>query len=319
MKQKFERNIFRQGSSTHYFSARFFPKKIRRDIFRLYSFVRVAGDYVDKEPRQTHKLAEIEKSYHQALKADHFDPTTHEWDDTDTKIVKNMMRLVQRYKFDPAWVDAFLTAIKQDIKPVAARKLDDSLKYVYGSAEVIGLMMARIMRLPEESYEAAKLQGRAMQWINFLRDLKADSQSGRQYFPQSDLDEVGLPELSEEAARANPKAFDKLVKLQLKRYRQWQAEAAKGFSYIPRRLLVALQTAVDMYNWTADQIEKDPMIVWRKKVKPRKVRVVARGVRTATASDTRRAIQVARRVRQLRPNELRQMAAIALKRLVKKV
>lgn len=279
MSKNFEKTIFKKGSSGHYFSSRFFPKKVRRDILRLYSFMRITDDYVDETPDQSHKIEQIEKSYHQALNEQHFDPTTHQWDDTDTRIVKNIMRVVQRYKFDPAWVDAFLKSMKQDIKPVAARKLDDSLAYVYGSAEVIGLMMAKIMKLPEEAWEAARLQSRAMQWINFLRDLREDTERGRQYFPKEDLEATGLPALTEEAAREHPEAFKKFVDLQLKRYRKWQTEAKVSFGYIPKRFRIPLQTAADMYNWTADRIEKDPMIIFRKKVKPHKTRVLARGAK----------------------------------------
>lgn len=282
MAKSFEKDIFKKGSTTYYFSTRFFPKKIRRDVFRLYSFVRVLDDYVDEAPLQPEKVVEIEKQYQQALKTEHFDPTTHAWDDLDTRIVKNIMRLTQRYKFDPNWVTAFVDAMKSDSKPKVFTKLTDSLMYVYGSAEVIGLMMAKTMKLPEESWEAARLQGRAMQWINFLRDLKEDTARGRQYFPTEDLQHTGLADLREDTARANPKAFKKFVDLQLKRYRDWQKEAEKGFHFIPRRYRIPLQTAVDMYDWTAKKIEKDPYVIFRKKVKPGKSHVIVKGLqRTA--------------------------------------
>ena len=279
MARSFEKTIFKKGSKTFYHSARFFPKRLRRDVFRLYSFVRIADDYVDEEPTQPEKLNEIEKLFKEAVKYEHFDPTTHAWDDLQNKVVKNMVRLVQRYKFDPAWVEDFLAAMKQDIKPVVMPKLEDSLKYVHGSAEVIGLMMAKMMKLPEETWEAAKLQGRALQWINQLRDLKEDTAKGRQYFPTEDLKAAGLADLSEETARANPAAFKKFVDIQLKRYRRWQQEAAKSFDDIPRRFRIPLQVAVEMYAWTADKIEEDPYVIFKKKLKPRKSRILLRGIK----------------------------------------
>lgn len=51
-----EQEIFREGSTTYYFSSRFFPHAIRQDVFRLYSFVRVADDYVDSSPPQTDRF-----------------------------------------------------------------------------------------------------------------------------------------------------------------------------------------------------------------------------------------------------------------------
>jgi len=61
---------------------------------------------------------------------------------------------------------------------------------------------------------------------------------------------------------------------QLDLYEQWQTEADKGFSYIPKRLRMPLQTATDMYNWTAKEIRKNPMIVFDTQLKPNKSRVL---------------------------------------------
>lgn len=277
MTKNFEKKVFKKGSTTYYFSAKFFPKRIRRDIARLYSFVRIANDYVLEEPRQPEKIAELTRQYKEALKTEHFDPTTHSWDDQDTKIVKNMMRLTQRYKFDPNWVESFLEAMKADIQPKAASTLSASLEYVKGSGEVIGLMLAKILKLPEEAWEAAKLQGRAMQWLNFLRDLPNDIKRGRQYFPDEDLKASGLADFSEEAARANPEAFKKFVDIQLKRYREWQLEAEKGYEHLPKRYRIPLQTAAEMHNWTAKVIKRQPMLIFRKKIMPRQPRVLIRG------------------------------------------
>ena len=69
------------------------------------------------------------------------------------------------------------------------------------------------------------------------------------------------------------------IDLQLKRYRGWQKEASKSFDDIPRRFRIPLQTAVEMYNWTADKIDKDPYIIFKKKLKPRKARVLVHGLR----------------------------------------
>lgn len=273
---KQEKTIFKRGSTTYYFSSKFFPRKVRHDVFRLYSFVRVADDYVDEQPPKPKKLEELETRYKAAIADTNFESITHDWDDLDTRVVKNMVQVSRKYKFDPSWVPAFLEAMKADISAKPRQTIDSSLEYVYGSAEVIGLMMAKIMNLPDEAFRAAKLQGRAMQWINFVRDIAEDNELGRQYIPAADLKKFGLKDLREETARANPDAFKKLVNMQIKRYRDWQKEASTGFSYIPRRLRVPLETAADMYSWTAEEIEKDPFIIFTKKVKPRKRRVLSR-------------------------------------------
>ncbi|HEY6736389.1 MAG TPA: phytoene/squalene synthase family protein [Candidatus Saccharimonadia bacterium] len=271
-----ERDIFRRGSTTYYFSSQFFPKAVRADVFRLYSFVRVADNYVDDVPHQPERLLALE----QAWLANHdrltFDTAPADNDSVDQRIIKNIVDVARLYDFEPAWVNSFFDAMKADINPRPFQTITDTLGYIYGSAEVIGLMMARIMGLPDEALPMAALQGRAMQFINFIRDIAEDNALGRQYLPSEDLARYGLPDLSQNTALAQPRAFGELLRFELERYATWQREAAKGYRYIPKRYRVPLRTAVDMYDWTARQIARDPLIVFDRKVKPSKWRVMRR-------------------------------------------
>lgn len=271
---KIEQKIFKKGSTTYYFSSKFFPRSVRDDVFALYSFVRTADDYVDNIPQRPKQLLALEKKYVSAIANPTFDTTVLEADSLNTRVVKNVVRLSHLYKFDPSWTQSFIDSMKKDINASTYKNLDDSLKYVYGSADVIGLMMARIMGLPDEALPYAAMQGRAMQWINFIRDIAEDNELGRIYFPVSDLKDFGLKDLTETTVKQNPEAFKMFMHHQLKRYHEWQQFADKGMKYIPRRLRIPLRTAIDMYGWTAQQIEADPTIVFNKKVKPRKRRIL---------------------------------------------
>lgn len=282
-----EQKIFKNGSTTYYFTSKFFPKKIRDDVYKLYSFVRVADDYVDEKPQQPKKLLALEKSYESAVEDHAFDATSHKWDELDVRVIKNIVRLQHKYKFERKWIEEFFKSMKKDIEPKPFKTLDDSLQYVYGSAEVIGLMMAKILKLPEAATNAAKAQARAMQWINFIRDINEDNELGRCYFPASDLKKFGLKDLSEETANENPDKFKKFVQFQLDRYSKWQAEAYEGISLIPERLRVPVKTAIDMYNWTARKIEKDPLIVFSKKVKPRKRQIIRKIIKNTVKGTAR--------------------------------
>jgi phytoene synthase len=299
-----EQKIFKKGSTTYYFSSKFFPKKVRDDVFRLYSFVRVADDYVDDEKPQPKKLLDLEAAYKKNRNDPSYDATAHKWDEIEVRVIKHIVRLQHKFKFEDAWVEAFFAAMKADIEPKKFPTLDASLGYVYGSAEVIGLMMAKVMKLPEEAYEAAKMQGRAMQWINFVRDIEEDNKKGRSYFPQTELKKFGLKDLTKETAQENPEKFKKFIQFQIDRYNKWQAEAAKGIHFIPERLQVPVNTAIDMYNWTARKIAANPMIVFEKKVKPRKRRVLrqilknsAQGTARVTARTGRQARAFSKKVR----------------------
>ncbi len=291
-----EQKIVKKGSTTYYFSSRFFPKRIRDDVYRLYSFMRTADRYVD-EKAESKKLLQLEKNYQKAI-ADHtFDATAHQWDDIDARVIKHIVRLQHKYKFDPEWVKVFFDSMKANIDTTTYKTLDDVLKYIHGSAEVVGLMMAKVLKLPEEAYEAAKLQGRAMQWMNFIRDIGHDHKLKRCYFPAAELKKYGLKDLSPEEAKANPDKFKKFMQAQIDQYRQWQREANKGLQFIPERLQVPIKTAIDMYNWTARKIEKNPFVVFETQVKPRKRQVLRQVLKNTTQGTARATVKASKKAR----------------------
>jgi phytoene synthase len=166
-----------------------------------------------------------------------------------------------------------------DLTKKEYQNIDDAMAYMYGSAEVIGLMMARIMGLSDDASGYARLLGRAMQYINFLRDIREDLSFGRSYLPADEMREVGLASLAQEDARSRPDVFRAFIRKQIARYRDWQAEAEKGYALIPRRCRIPIRTAADMYEWTARRIEADPFIVYRGPVKPSRGQILQAGFR----------------------------------------
>lgn len=277
-----EKTIFKNGSTTYYLSSRLFPKEVRQDVSILYSFVRVADDYVDVLPQNKKKFKILKSMWADSIEDKSFNTNHRKGDSLNMRIVKNIVFLTRKYDFDPAWIDAFLASMQADLDKTTYSRLDNTLSYVHGSAEVIGLMMAKIMRLPEVAMPYAALQGRALQWINFIRDVEEDNQLGRCYFPQEDLRQFGLAGLNQKTALENPKEFQDFMHFQLNRYNQWQQEAKQGFSYIPKRLRLPLATAVDNFNWAARQITNKPNLVYQKKIQPSKSRVIFTGIKRVT-------------------------------------
>jgi phytoene synthase len=162
------------------------------------------------------------------------------------RVADDFVELSRRKRFDLAWTEAFLDAMNADLSWRAYDGVDEVLGSIYGSAEVFGLFMARIMNLPDESLPYARLLGRAMQYINFIRDIDEE--------------------------------------LHLGLYNGWQEEAGKGLAMIPRRYRIPICTASDMYRWTANRIDGDPWIVFKKrKVKPGKSRIVQSALGNAMA------------------------------------
>ena len=258
--------IFRSGSKTYYFSSRFFPPAVRRDVYALYGFVRVADNLVDDQPVDPTAFYAFRRTYTEALRSGKA---------SGDVIIDAFLELQRRKQFDPAWTEAFLDSMEHDLSSSTCDTLDEVLTYIYGSAEVIGLYMARIMDLSEEAFGYAAMLGRAMQYINFIRDIKEDLAIGRRYLP---LAQSGLSSLDSEYTRQHPQQFCDFIRAEIKRYQLWQKEAEKGYRYIPRRYRIPIMTAADMYCWTAQQIAKDPFIVYVKRVKPPKARILRKGI-----------------------------------------
>ena len=107
-----------------------------------------------------------------------------------------------------------------------------------------------------------------MQCINALRDIAEDIKLGRSYIPIKDLNEHGLKSLEDQYIKKHPEKFSNLINTHISRFCYWLETAEKGYHYMPKRYLISVKTAMDMYQWTAEQILKNPFIVYEWKVKP---------------------------------------------------
>ncbi len=262
-------HIFRRGSRTYFNSSRFFPQAIRRDVGILYAFVRTADDFVDVHPQQREGFLRFRSHFEEALGEGK----------TESPVIDRFIGLMRRRGFEETWVQAFLDSMEMDLDRSIYRTLQETERYIHGSAEVIGFMMAALMELDPKSFPYAGRLGKAMQYLNFIRDIQEDLELGRCYLPQDEMRSRGLSSLEAHEVEQQAPAFRDFIRSQIQRYRAWQEEAEKGFVYLPRAYLIPIKTASEMYSWTARRIEKDPFIVYRTKVKPSRARIYAAGIR----------------------------------------
>jgi len=255
---------FKNGSKTYFYSSIFFPRSVKKDVFSLYSFVRKADNFVDSTPQKADQFRSFCSRFDRAYKGECVDDIT----------VEHFAELAHRKRFDRSWIDGFLHSMSLDLTRNRYETISDVLTYIFGSAEVIGLMMSRILDLDRSFDSHARSLGKAMQYINFIRDINEDNRLGRIYFPMVELRKHGLADLSRESAYSNREEFLDFMDGQVERYRKWQVHAEDGYEAIPRKYLIPISTASDMYNWTAERIRREPLLVYRKKVKPSKARIV---------------------------------------------
>jgi phytoene synthase len=250
--------IFKQGSKTYFYSSIFFPSIIRKDVFTLYAFVRKTDNYVDATPQDIDGFNNFKNVYYKGIKGEKIDDI----------VIDSFIDLQKRKKLKQEWIDAFLNSMEQDITKKSYETLDETINYMYGSAEVIGLIMARILDLNEKSYDYARYLGRSMQYINFIRDIQEDITLGRRYLPTSELKKYGLESLDYDYIIKNQKSFNNFLRAQIKYYIKWLEKSEEGYNLIPKRFLIPVKTASEMYFWTAMEIFKNPLLVYNKKIKP---------------------------------------------------
>ena len=159
-------------------------KRFHNPIYAIYGFVRIADEIVD--------------SFHDFDKKDllfRFREDT--WRAIDEKISTNpilhsFQMMVHKYNIDRELIEAFLNSMEMDLYN-NTYNLHSYNEYIFGSAEVVGLMCLKVFVEGNESEyqrlkEPARRLGAAFQKVNFLRDMKSDfKERGRVYFPSVDF------------------------------------------------------------------------------------------------------------------------------------
>lgn len=153
---------------------------IRRAVYAIYGFVRLADEIVDSfhDYNKTELLQCLRRQTDEALQ-DHI---------SLNPILNAFQETVWRYRIDRQLIDQFLHSMEMDLTPLTYNS-DLYKEYILGSAEVVGLMCLQVFSEGKpDTYEALKPYtmklGAAFQKVNFLRDLKDDYQTlGRTYFP----------------------------------------------------------------------------------------------------------------------------------------
>jgi phytoene/squalene synthetase len=161
---------------------------IRSDIYNIYGFVRFADEIVDSF-----------HGYNKEILLNRFsDDLEHALNDKISlnPILNAFQHTFHQYQIDKSLVDAFMKSMRLDLHKNNYLTEEDFKMYIYGSADVVGLMCLKVfVKGDDEKYEALKdsamALGSAFQKVNFLRDLKADFDGlNRSYFPNVDLEKL---------------------------------------------------------------------------------------------------------------------------------
>ena len=184
--------VIRRYSTSFGLASRLLGPGVRQHVENIYALVRVADEIVDGGAEEAgvdtigagRALNELERETENAM-------------DTgfSSNLVVHAFALTAREtSFGAELTAPFFESMRMDL---SAKQHDQASfeRYVYGSAEVVGLMCLRAFVLGEKVDDLPRLEtgaralGAAFQKVNFLRDLAADFETlGRSYFPNVNVE-----------------------------------------------------------------------------------------------------------------------------------
>lgn len=162
----------------------FLSRPLRDPVYAIYGFVRLADEIVDSFHgyQKRELLASFRKDTDAAIR-DRI---------SLNPILNSFQSVVHKYSVRQQWIDIFLDSMAMDLQQ-QEYDYEKYQKYIFGSAEVVGLMCLHVFaegdeRLFNKLKPYAMKLGAAFQKVNFLRDIRSDNVLlGRTYFPEVDL------------------------------------------------------------------------------------------------------------------------------------
>ena len=232
--------VTKKYSTSFSLAVRMLSPKIREAIYSIYAFVRFADEIVDSfhNYKKENLILQFEKDYYRSMQ-----------DGISLNPILNSFQLtVKKYNISDNLIQSFLTSMKLDLNKAHYKTADEINDYIYGSADVVGLMCLKVfVNGNYEKYESLKSSamslGSAFQKVNFLRDLKDDYEVlNRSYFP-----DVNLKSLNEECKEKIITEIDNDFK-----------EAYKGILLLPIEAKFGVYTAYIYYKRLLKKLKSTP-------------------------------------------------------------
>jgi phytoene synthase len=175
-------------STSFSMATKLLSKSIRKDIYNIYGFVRFADEIVD--------------SFHNFNKSELFNSFAEDLDKallnkiSLNPILNSFQHTYHKYSIDRELVDSFMKSMRMDLKKKKYSTVKEYEEYIYGSADVVGLMCLKVfVQGNEKQFQKLKINamklGSAFQKVNFLRDIKVDQENlKRSYFPNTQFNNL---------------------------------------------------------------------------------------------------------------------------------
>lgn len=244
---------------TYYLATLLLPPAKRPYIHALYGFARHADDLVDE--RDGTGFAEWCEDFLAEL----------DWGATSDPVNRAVLDTVARWQIPHSYFADFLDSMRMDLTVTGYATYDDLVRYMWGSAAVIGLETLPILGRADDSVGWDVLEspaidlGYAFQLTNFLRDVAEDLRRGRVYLPQESLDQFGVDRDRLHRGRVD-EPIRNLLAWEIERARGLYRSAETGIDLVHPTSRDCLRTALTLYEGILDQIEANDYDVFSRRV-----------------------------------------------------
>ena len=234
------RSVTQSYSTSFSMATKMLDASIRNHIYNIYGFVRFADEIVDSfhEYPKEELLNRFEDDLYFSLKNKiSLNP-----------ILNSFQKTVNVFSIDKTLIAAFLKSMRWDLEKKVYKTEKDYKDYIYGSADVVGLMCLKVFVKGDntkykELKPSAMALGSAFQKVNFLRDLKNDyHELDRTYFPN-----VNFNNFDEDSKQSIIDDIEKDFEF-----------ALKGIFKLPDEARFGVYTAYKYYNKLLMKLKRTP-------------------------------------------------------------
>ncbi len=251
--QKLRKKVLKKNSSTFYLAGLLLPKKKLDKAATLYSFCRWVDDLADeaKDSYRAHYfLGKINSALHGDL---YVDPLVSE---TRTLIKSGFGGITPTIQL--------VNTVRSDLSEVRIDTVEKLIKYCYGVAGTVGIMMSSILETKNVSkaWKHAVDLGIAMQLTNICRDVYADAKLDRRYLPAEIIGDITPAEILL-LTKYNDKAIRTGIKQILHIAEKYYESGLNGLRYLPFGCRLAICAAAINYREIGRLLLKRKCISWR--------------------------------------------------------
>jgi phytoene synthase len=260
------RELIEKGSKSFAGAARLFDADTRDSAYMLYAWCRHADDEIDGQdlghapavmPLQPaeERLAILRSKTLRALDGEAA---------VDDPVFRALARVIAKHDIPRRHPLELIEGFEMDVAGTTYTSLDETCRYCYHVAGVVGVMMAMIMGVRErETLNRASDLGIAFQLTNIARDVITDAEGGRVYLPADWLRAEGVDATPGAVAdRDNRAAVFRVTERLLDDAERYYVSARHGLPALPVRAAWAIATARRVYRDIGSVVRTRKAAAW---------------------------------------------------------